>query len=123
MDKNQARREGRIARHERVRKRVAGTAERPRLAIFRSLKNISAQIIDDNTGTTLVAASTLTPELKQKLGDKRGNVAASKALGEFVAKRAQEKGIKSVCFDRAGYRYHGRVKAVADAAREAGLGF
>ncbi len=123
MDTQMVRRQGRIARHERVRRRVSGTAERPRLAIFRSLKNIYAQVIDDVNQRTLVSASTLTPELKQQLGDKRGNVAASKALGAFVAKRALEKGIKMVAFDRAGYRYHGRVKAVADAAREAGLGF
>ena len=120
MDKNQVRREGRIRRHMRVRRKLSGTSERPRLAVFRSLNNIYVQVIDDSTGSTLCSASTLTPELKTKLGEKTGNVGASKALGQFIAQRAQAKGIKKVCFDRAGYRYHGRVKALADAAREAG---
>ena len=123
MDKNQARREGRIRRHMRVRRKLQGSSERPRFAIFRSLNNMYVQVIDDARGTTVVAASTLTPELKATLGAKTGNVAASKALGQFVAKKAQEKGIKRVCFDRAGYKYHGRVKALADGAREAGLEF
>lgn len=123
MDKNQARREGRKIRHLRVRRKVSGTSERPRFTVFRSLKNIYVQLVDDVLQKTLVAASTLTPELATQLGEKRGNVNASKALGQLIAKRAQEKGIKKVAFDRAGYRYHGRVKAVADAAREAGLEF
>ncbi len=123
MDKNQARREGRQIRHMRVRRKVAGTAERPRLTIFRSLTNVYCQLIDDATGVTIAAASTLTPEIKGKLGAKRGNVKASVAVGEEIAKLAQAKGIKKVCFDRAGYKYHGRVKALADAARKAGLEF
>jgi large subunit ribosomal protein L18 len=123
MDKNQARREGRQIRHMRVRRKVAGTAERPRLTIFRSLSNVYCQLIDDNTGATIASASTLTPEIKEKLGAKRGNVKASVAVGEQIAKLAQAKGIKRVCFDRAGYKYHGRVKALADAARKAGLEF
>jgi len=123
MDKNRARLLGRKRRHMRVRRRVSGTSERPRLAVYRSLKNIYVQVINDLAGRTVVAASTLTPELKTQLGTRTGNVAASKALGQLIAKRAQEKGIKKVCFDRAGYKYHGRVKALADAAREGGLEF
>jgi len=123
MDKNRARREGRERRHLRVRRKVMGTAERPRLTIFRSLSNVYCQLIDDQKGLTVAAASTLNPEIKQKLGEKRGNVKASEAVGEQIAKLAQAKGIKKVCFDRAGYRYHGRVKALADAARKAGLEF
>jgi len=123
MDKNQARREGRQIRHLRVRRKVVGTAERPRLTIFRSLSNVYCQLVDDGTGVTIAAASTLTPEIKEQLGAKRGNVKASMAVGEQIAKLAQAKGIKKVCFDRAGYRYHGRVKALADAARKAGLEF
>src|SRR5579883_2944446 len=123
MDKNRARREGREIRHMRVRRKVAGTAERPRLTIFRSLSNVYCQLIDDEKGLTIAAASTLTPEIKQQLGEKRGNVKASEAVGTTIAKLAQAKGIKKVCFDRAGYRYHGRVKALADAARKAGLEF
>ena len=123
MDKNKARREGRITRHLRVRRKVSGTPERPRLAVHRSLNNMYVQLIDDLAGRTLVAASTLTPELKTTLGEKTGNVGASMALGELIAKRAHEKGIKKVCFDRAGFKYHGRVKALAEAARKAGLEF
>jgi large subunit ribosomal protein L18 len=123
VDKNQKRRDGRIIRHMRVRRKVVGSPERPRLAIYRSLSNMYVQVIDDAAGKTIIAGSTLTPELKAKLGEKRGNVKASEALGEFIAKRALEKGIKQVAFDRAGYKYHGRVKAVADAARKAGLEF
>jgi large subunit ribosomal protein L18 len=115
--------EHRIRRHLRVRRKVSGTQERPRLAIFRSLKHVYVQVIDDVTGKTLASASTLTPELRQKLGKKTGNVAASKEVGKLVATRAKEKGVKKVAFDRAGYKYHGRVKALADAAREAGLEF
>jgi len=110
----------REARHGRVRKRVAGVEEKPRLAIFRSLNNIYAQVIDDDKGVTLTAASSVDKELRGKSG---GNIDGAKAVGELVAKRAQEKGIKKVVFDRGGYQYHGRIKAVADAAREAGLEF
>lgn len=101
---------------------VSGTPERPRLCVFRSSKNISAQIIDDVNGTTLVSASTIDKELR---GDIKygGNKEAAKAVGEAVAKRALEKGIEEVCFDRGGYLYHGRVKELADGAREAGLKF
>jgi large subunit ribosomal protein L18 len=104
--------------HVRIRRKLAGTAERPRLSVHRSLTNIYAQVIDDQKGETLVSASSLA--LKLKTG---GNIAAAKEIGKAVAKLAVEKGIKKVVFDRGGYLYHGRVKALADAAREAGLEF
>jgi large subunit ribosomal protein L18 len=104
--------------HARIRRKLAGTGERPRLSVHRSLNHIYAQVIDDQTGETLVSASTLS--LKTKTG---GNVAAAKEIGKAIAERAVEKGVKKVVFDRGGYLYHGRVKALADAAREAGLEF
>jgi large subunit ribosomal protein L18 len=104
--------------HARIRTKVQGTAERPRLNIYRSLNHIYAQVIDDLQGVTLVSASTVASKVKTG-----GNVAAAKEVGKLVAERAQEKGIKKVVFDRGGYLYHGRVKALADAAREAGLEF
>jgi large subunit ribosomal protein L18 len=109
----------------RLRKRIAGTPERPRLAVFRSVSHIYAQVIDDAAGTTLVSASTTEPALKAKLTDgaKGGNLAGAKAIGAAVAERLKAKGITRVVFDRGGFLYHGRVKAVADAAREAGLEF
>ncbi len=116
------REELRQARHARVRKKVVGTSERPRLNVYRSLNNIYAQIVDDGVGKTLVSASTLDPEIKGRIKS-GGNVEAAKAVGELVAKRAQEKGIKQVVFDRGGYIYHGRVKTLADAARAGGLEF
>ena len=118
----ESRNERRLARHARVRKNVSGTPEKPRLCVYRSLKNISAQIIDDVTGTTLVAASTLDKDLKAHAAY-GGNKDAAKLVGEAVAKRAMEKGIETVTFDRGGYLYHGRVKELADGAREAGLKF
>jgi large subunit ribosomal protein L18 len=109
----------------RLRKRIAGTPERPRLAVFRSVSHIYAQVIDDQAGTTLVSASTTEPALKAKLteGAKGGNLAGAKAIGAALAERLKAKGITRVVFDRGGFLYHGRVKAVADAAREAGLEF
>jgi len=104
--------------HTRIRKKLAGTAERPRLAVFRSIKHIYVQVIDDRTGTTLVSASSA-----EKGAANGGNVDGAKAIGKLVAERAKEKGIASVVFDRGGFLYHGRVKALADAAREAGLQF
>jgi len=109
-------------RHMRVRNKISGTAERPRLSVYRSLNNIYAQVIDDVAQNTIVSASTLDEELKGKLNG-TGNKEAAKLVGELVAKRAIEKGIKAVVFDRGGYIYHGRVKELADAAREAGLEF
>ena len=108
----------RVARHERLRKKVDGTPARPRLAVYRSLKHISAQIIDDTTGTTLVAASSLEKSLETK-----GNADGAKAVGAKLAQRAKEKGISAVVFDRGGFRYHGRVAALAEGARGAGLEF
>ena len=112
----------RLRRHKRVRGAVSGTAQRPRLNVFRSSKNIFAQIIDDVNGVTLVSASTIDKELKAdiKYG---GNKEAAKAVGEAIAKRALAKGIEAVCFDRGGFLYHGRVKELADGAREGGLKF
>ena len=104
--------------HKRIREKMTGTAQRPRLNVYRSLNHIYAQIIDDMGGKTLVSASTR--EAKSKTG---GNVAAAKEIGKTVAQKAKEKGISQVVFDRGGYLYHGRIKALADAAREAGLKF
>jgi large subunit ribosomal protein L18 len=106
----------------RQRKRISGTAERPRLRVFRSVSHIYAQVIDDMTGTTLVSAASTEPGLKGG-GVKGGNIAGAKELGKAVAERLQAKGIKRVVFDRGGYLYHGRIRAVAEAAREAGLEF
>ena len=117
-DSNQAR----LKRHKRVRAKISGTSARPRLAVYRSNANISAQIIDDVNGTTLVAASSLDKELKAQI-EYGGNKDAAKAVGEALGKRALEKGITEVCFDRSGFLYHGRVAALADGAREAGLKF
>ena len=112
----------RLARHRRVRKTLTGTPERPRLCVFRSLKNISVQVIDDTTGKTLASASSLDKEIKAQAAY-GGNKAAAKLVGEAVAKRALEKGIEEVSFDRGGFLYHGRVKELADGARGAGLKF
>ena len=113
----------RAKKRNRVRKKISGTTDRPRLNVFRSIQNVYAQIVDDERGITLVAASTLTPELKEKLTEGGGNIAAATAVGELVAKKALDAGIKRVVFDRAGYIYHGRVKALAEAARAGGLEF
>lgn len=118
----ESRTDKRLARHARVRKTLSGTPERPRLCVFRSLKNISVQIIDDVNGTTLAAASTLDKDIKAQAAY-GGNKAAAKLVGEAVAKKALEKGINTVAFDRGGFLYHGRVKELADGAREAGLKF
>ena len=122
MNVAKERRQSRLKRKVRVRKKVLGTVERPRLSVFRSAKHIYAQIIDDTTGNTLVSASTLSKDVAEALST-QGNVDAAKAVGTAIAKRAQEKEIKEVVFDRNGFLYHGRVKALADAAREAGLAF
>ncbi|AYC30597.1 50S ribosomal protein L18 [Paenisporosarcina cavernae] len=114
QDKNQVRKK----RHARVRSKITGTAERPRLNVYRSNKHLYAQLIDDVAGTTLASANTM-----EKDFDGAGNVEAATKIGEAIAKRAAEKNIKSVVFDRGGYLYHGRVKALAEAARENGLEF
>lgn len=118
IDKNA----NRVARHKRVRKKVVGTAERPRLCVFRSSKNIYAQIIDDTNRVTLVAASSLEESVKSAVSS-TGNKDAARKVGELVAKKAAEKGITEVVFDRGGYIYHGRVLELAEGAREAGLKF
>ena len=130
MIKKQSRSEVRVKKHMKVRNRLSGTTERPRLAVFRSNNHMYAQIIDDTvidakgnkSGATLVAASTLDKEVKEGLA-KTNNVEAASKLGEVIAKKAQDKGIKNVVFDRGGFIYQGKIKALADAAREAGLEF
>ncbi len=112
----------RLRKHERVRKKVKGTPERPRLNVFRSLKNIYVQIIDDTTGTTLVSASSLDEAIKGKIAY-GGNKEAAREVGKLAAQKALEKGIKQVVFDRGGYLYHGRVAELAEGAREGGLEF
>ena len=114
--------DARKKRHIRVRNKVVGTHERPRLNVFRSLNHIYAQIIDDSTGSTLVSASTLDSTIKGKFKNS-GNKEGAKAVGELVAQRAQENGIKKVVFDRGGYIYHGRIKELAESARNSGLEF
>jgi large subunit ribosomal protein L18 len=109
-------------RHTRIRRRVAGTESRPRLSVFRSLTNVYAQIIDDTKGITLVSASSLDEEIKKATNGKK-KVDVSKMVGALVAKRAKEKGVTMVAFDRGGFKYHGRVKALAEAVREQGLKF
>ena len=121
-DSSQQRRLSRLRRHKRVRKGVAGTPQRPRLAVFRSLRHIYAQIIDDAAGRTLAAASTVEPALRERTsGRPRRDQAA--IIGQVVAERARGIGIVSVVFDRGGFRYHGRVRALAEGAREGGLEF
>jgi large subunit ribosomal protein L18 len=115
MDKNEVR----LRVHRRIRRRVAGSAERPRLAVYRSIAHIYAQVIDDRSGRTLVSASSN----DKGASANGGNVAGAKEIGRLIAERAKEKGLTKVVFDRGGYLYHGRIKALADAAREAGLEF
>jgi len=116
------RRVARLRRHRRVRKRVVGTPERPRLGVFRSLRHIYAQVIDDSQGCTLVAASTVDPEVAARI-EGMTKVEQASVVGKVLAERALDQNIKEVVFDRGGYKYHGRVKALADAAREGGIEF
>jgi len=120
--KREDRRRLRLMRHKRIRKRIYGTPEKPRLSVYRSEKHIYAQIIDDTKGRTLVTASTVEKPLRENL-KKTWNIEAAKEVGKLVAERATEKGITEIVFDRGGYKYHGRIKALADAARESGLKF
>ena len=122
MSNKTSKNDARLKRQIRVRKKVRGTIERPRLNVFKSSRHIHAQIIDDVTGVTLVAASTISPDVKSDLVYS-GNIEAAKKVGAAIAKKAIEKNIVSVVFDRNGFLYHGRVKALADAARENGLSF
>lgn len=123
-----ARRERRARRHIGIRKKIWGTAERPRLVVHRSLKHMEGQLVDDDRGVTLLGLSTLSPDVRQRLAgapdeDRSGKLVASFEAGRLLAQRAREAGFRQVVFDRAGYRYHGRVKAFADGAREGGLEF
>lgn len=111
----------RVVRHERIRRKISGTAERPRLTVFRTTKHISVQVIDDMAGKTLVSASTYEKDLRGL--KERATVDGAKRIGELIAERAKVKGIQNVVFDRGGYAFHGRVKALADSAREKGLKF
>ena len=122
MVSKKSRSEVRVNKHRKLRNRFSGTAERPRLAVFRSNNHMYAQIIDDTVGNTLVSASSLQKDVKAEL-EKTNNVEAAAYLGTVIAKKAIEKGITSVVFDRGGFIYHGKIKALADAAREAGLNF
>ena len=122
MVSKKSRSEVRVNKHRKLRNRFSGTAERPRLAVFRSNNHMYAQIIDDTVGNTLVSASTLQKDVKAEL-EKTNNVEAAAYLGTVIAKKAIEKGITSVVFDRGGFIYHGKIKALADTAREAGLNF
>lgn len=122
MIRKPSRADARVKRHYRIRNKVNGTAQQPRLAVFRSNKHMYAQIIDDVAGNTLVAASTMEADIASKVKF-TSTVEAAQAVGEAIAKKALDKGIKEVVFDRGGYVYHGKVKALADAAREAGLQF
>ena len=122
MVSKESRQEVRVKKHMRIRNRFSGTAERPRLAVFRSNNHMYAQIIDDTVGNTLVSASTLEKEIKAEL-EKTNNVDAAAYLGTVIAKRALEKGISEVVFDRGGFIYQGKIEALAEAAREAGLQF
>jgi large subunit ribosomal protein L18 len=113
----------RLRRHRRVRRKVFGTADRPRLVVFRSLRHIYAQLIDDEAGRTLVAAASTSGRVKKMLGEATGKSAESRAVGRAIAEEAHAKGHRRVVFDRGGYAYHGRVKVLAEAARESGLEF
>lgn len=108
---------------EKIRRKISGTPERPRLSVYRSLKHIYAQVIDDSKGQTLLSASTLSPEVREQLTGVKGKTAMAKIVGQAVAKKALEKNITQVVFDRGGFLYHGRVKALAEGAREGGLKF
>ena len=122
MVSKKSRSEVRIKKHKRIRNRFSGTAQKPRLSVFRSNNHMYAQIIDDTVGNTLVSASTLQKDVKANL-EKTNNVDAAAYLGKVIAEKAIEKGIKDVVFDRGGFLYHGKIQALADAAREAGLNF
>ncbi len=113
----------RLRSKTRIRKTISGTPEKPRLIVYRSLNNVYAQIIDDTTGSTLVSASSLSKEISEELKNSKGKISRSKIVGNILAKKALEKNISTVVFDRNGYRYHGRIQAIADGAREGGLKF
>lgn len=113
----------RLRAKTKIRKKIIGTTDKPRLTVYRSLNNIYAQVVDDSTGTTLASASSLSKEVKEEVKNAKGKIARSKIVGKFLAQKTLEKKISSVVFDRNGYRYHGRIQAVAEGAREGGLKF
>ncbi len=116
-------RQARLKRKQRVRKKIRGTSERPRLSVFKTARHIYAQLIDDSTGRTLVSASTLSKDLKSNVEGISGNIKGAKLVGEAIGKKGKAKGVRAIVFDRNSFPYHGRVKALADAAREMGLEF
>jgi large subunit ribosomal protein L18 len=116
-------RNSRLRSKTKIRKKISGTPERPRLTVYRSLSNVYAQLIDDTTGKTIISASSLNKELAEEIKSAKGKIAKSKVVGSFLAKKAAEQKISSVVFDRNGYRYHGRIQAIAEGAREGGLKF
>jgi large subunit ribosomal protein L18 len=122
-NRNESRGYSRRHRHRRVRKKVIGTPERPRFAVFKSSRHIYAQLIDDTAGVTLLGASSISPVIKDSVNGKSGKIETSKVTGKFLAEKAAGVGIRKVVFDRGGYKYHGRVKALADGARDGGLEF
>ena len=123
MFKRVDRNEARVRRHIRLRKRMSGTTERPRLSVYKSLHHIYAQLIDDVHGKTLLSASTVDPEVRTQLNGYGGNIESAKLVGKLIAQKAKDKGITQVVFDRGSYKFHGRVAALAEAARENGLEF
>ncbi len=123
MGKLDLKRDARLKRKKRIRKKIIGTAQRPRLCVFRSAKHIYAQVIDDTTGCTLASAGSVEKQIKDLLADVEGKTAKAKLVGKTIGERALAKGVKKVVFDRSGFQYHGRVKAISDGAREAGLTF
>ncbi len=123
MAQKNSRSTARFRRKRRIRKKISGTSSRPRLAVFRSARHIYAQLIDDEKGVTLAAASTVSREISQRIADVKGKTETAKIVGLAIAEAAKEKGIEQVAFDRGGYLYHGRVKALAEGAREGGLRF
>jgi large subunit ribosomal protein L18 len=123
MSRFNTKEEKRQVRRYRIRKKVSGLPERPRIAVYRSLNHIYAQLVDDSNGRTLASASDVLPEVSAKLGDGKGKVGKARAVGVVLAERAKALGIRRACFDRGGYLYHGRVKALAEGAREGGLEF
>ncbi|HID94534.1 MAG TPA: 50S ribosomal protein L18 [Candidatus Latescibacteria bacterium] len=123
FDKGIKKARSRERRHRHIRRRIAGTPHRPRLTVYRSLKNIYAQLVDDVAGRSIVGASSLSPEVRERVRELDGKCEVSREVGRLLATRAKAKGIAEVVFDRSGYRYHGRVKALAEGAREGGLQF
>lgn len=123
MIKRKSRKDQRQIRHERIKKKLRGTPAAPRLCVFKSSRHIYGQIIDDSHGQTIVAASSLTPEVREMIKDKKKKVEVSAIVGKYIGQLAVSKNIKGVCFDRGGYPYHGRIRAFAEGAREAGLSF